>query len=381
MESKELKRAWAEIHLDRLKKNVRKCRSLVPDGCEMMCVVKANCYGHGIDRIIPCLQDEMNIKWFAVSNFVEARQLRELGVDKNILILGYTPAEYAAALCEYDIAQAVTEYDYAAELSGHCPHGDKVRVHIAVDTGMTRIGLRERNTDDVCNIIERIMDLPGLTAEGVFTHLAVADSDDIGDIDYTDAQISRITKVGDKLKSRGRSIEYLHFLNSAGAAYHSDPRSSLVRIGIMLYGLHPNVEMDIPVSLEPVMELKACVSQVKTVEPGVSVSYGRRFVTQRETVVATVTIGYADGYPRLLSDKASVLIRGRRAAILGRICMDQLMIDVTDIPGVCVGDVVTLFGSDGDETISVDELAASYGSIGYEIVCGIGSRVPRVFIE
>lgn len=173
----------------------------------------------------------------------------------------------------------------------------------------------------------------------------------------------------------------VHFLNSAASAYHYDPRSDLARFGIMLFGLKPNAELNLPVELEPVMELKAAVSQVKTVEAGVDVSYGRTYTTDKDTVIAVVTIGYADGYPRLLSGKAEVLIKGRRAKVIGRICMDQLMIDVTDIPDVKEGDVVTLFGRDGEEEITADQLAAQIGTIGYEIVCGISPRVPRVVID
>lgn len=380
-DKKLLKRAWAEIHLDRLKRNVEKCRSLITTPCELMCVVKANCYGHGIERVIPCLQDEAGIDWFAVSNLVEAIELRELGVSGEILILGYTPAENAASLVEYDIIQAVTEYGYAQKLSKNCPVGEKIRVHIAIDTGMTRIGLRADSTEELCSEVKRIVELQRIEVEGLFTHLSVADSRADDDIAFTKAQIEKICGLKKELNKRLVVIKYLHFLNSAGAAYHFDPRSDLARFGIMLYGLKPDYNTPLSIELEPVMELKAAVSQVKTVEVGVPVSYGRTYTTDKPTRIATVTIGYADGYPRLLSGKASVLIKGKRAGIIGRVCMDQLMIDVTDIPDAAEGDIVTLFGTDGEETITVDSLADSYGSIGYEIVCGISPRVPRIFIE
>ncbi len=378
---KELKRAWAEIHLDRLKRNVEKCRGLIQAPCEMMCVVKANCYGHGIQRVIPCLQDEAGIDWFAVSNLIEAIQLRELGVTGEILILGYTPPKNAPELAEYDIIQAVTEYGYACELSKCCPVGEKIRAHIAVDTGMTRIGIRARSVAGICDEIQKIVKLPSVETEGIFTHLSVADSAAQDDIEFTKAQTELICAVKKELNRRLVVVRRLHFLNSAGAAYHFDSRSDLARFGIMLYGLHPNSSLKLPVELEPVMELKAAVSQVKTVEAGVSVSYGRTYVTDRETRIATVTIGYADGYPRLLSGKANVIIKGKKAPVIGRVCMDQLMIDVSGIPNVAEGDVVTLFGTDGEECITADELADIYGSIGYEIVCGISPRVPRIFIE
>lgn len=373
-----LKRAWAEISLGRLERNVEKCRSLLSDETEMMCVVKANCYGHGIEHIIPFLETKCGADWFAVSNLVEAIELRELGVAGEILILGYTPPKNAPELIEYDIIQAITELEYAVELSKFCPINEKVRCHIAVDTGMTRIGLRGLNTADDA---EKIYRMPSLAVEGIFTHLAVADSDDPSDIAYTKSQIEKLVALKEELKRRMIIVGLVHFLNSAASAYHYDPRSALARFGIMLFGLKPNAEIPLPVELEPVMELKAAVSQVKTVEAGVDVSYGRTYTTDKDTVIAVVTIGYADGYPRLLSGKAEVLIKGRRAKVIGRVCMDQLMIDVTDIPDVKEGDVVTLFGRDGEEEITADQLAAQIGTIGYEIVCGISPRVPRVVID
>lgn len=373
-----LKRAWAEISLERLKNNVEKCRSLLTDATEMMCVVKANCYGHGIEHIIPFLEAECGIDWFAVSNLVEAIELRDLGVSGEILILGYTPPKNAPELLEYDIIQAITDLDYAEELSRCCPIHEKVRCHLAIDTGMTRIGLRGENAADDA---EKIFRLPSLAVEGIFTHLSVADSDDPDDIAYTNSQIEKLAALKAELNRRLIIVEHMHFLNSAASAYHYDPRSDLARFGIMLFGLKPNHELKLPVDLEPVMELKAAVSQVKTVEAGIDVSYGRTYTTDKETVIAVVTIGYADGYPRLLSGRAEVLIKGRRAKVVGRVCMDQLMIDVTDIPNVREGDVVTLFGRDGDQEITADELAAQIGTIGYEIVCGISPRVPRVLVK
>lgn len=381
IKGKEFNRAWAEIHLSRLKRNIEKCRSLIKAPCELMCVVKANCYGHGIEDIIPFMQGECGVDWFAVSNLIEAIELRELGISGEILILGYTPPKNAPELIEYDIIQAVTEPEYAKELSKNCPIREKVRVHIAVDTGMTRIGLRADDDAVICDEIVKIAALERIEAEGIFTHLSVADSKDESDISFTGGQIEKICRIKKELDKRLIVIKYTHFLNSAGAAYHFDPRSDLARFGIMLYGLHPDINNELPVDLEPVMELKACVSQVKTVEAGVPVSYGRTFVTDREMRIATVTIGYADGYPRLLSGKADVLVHGKRANIIGRVCMDQLMVDVSSIEGVKAGDVITLFGRDGEDEITADELANIYGSIGYELVCGISPRVPRRAID
>ena len=380
LRKEDLKRAWAEISLPRLRRNVEKCRSLLPEGVEMMCVAKANCYGHGIENIIPCLENDCGADWFAVSNLVEAIELRDLGVAGEILILGYTPPKNAPELIEYDIIQAVTETEYAEKLSRESPKGERVRCHLAVDTGMTRIGIRGV-TKDLADEAEKIFRLPGLEVEGIFTHLAVADSEEKEDIDYTNAQIEALWELKKELNRRLIIVGKVHFLNSAGAAYHRDPRSDFARFGIMLYGLRPNGARELPVSLEPVMELKAAVSQIKRVEAGTDISYGRTFKTDRETSVAVVTIGYADGYPRQLSGRAEVLIRGQRAKVLGRICMDQLMIDVTDIPDAREGDVVTLFGRNGGEEITADEIAEKIGTIGYEIVCGISPRVPRVAVD
>lgn len=381
MEKKNLKRAWAQIHLDRLKANVEKCSGLLKESTELMCVVKANCYGHGIEGIIPFLQEETGIDWFAVSNLVEAMELRELGVTGEILILGYTPPENAPELVRYDIIQAVTEPEYAIKLARHCPINETVRVHIAFDTGMSRIGIDTKDVMTACDEAQKIYKLERIETEGIFTHMSVADSEKGSDLDYTEAQINRILEIKAELNRRLLLTKYVHFLNSAGLAYHNDSRSDLARVGIMLYGLRPNGERELPVDLEPVMELKACVSQVKDIKAGTDVSYGRAFTADRDMKIAVVTIGYADGYPRLLSSKASVLIKGEYAPIVGRICMDQMMIDVSGIEGVCEGDVVTLIGRDGGKEITADGLASLYGTIGYEIVCGISPRVPRIIVK
>lgn len=381
MEKNNLKRAWAQIHLGRLKQNVEKCKGLLKEPTELMCVVKANCYGHGIEKIIPFLQDEAGVDWFAVSNLVEAQELRDLGVTGEILILGYTPPENAPELAKYDIIQAVTEPEYAKKLARYCPVGESVRAHIAFDTGMSRIGIDTCDIISACDKAQEIYKSERIEVEGIFTHLSVADSELCDDTAYTKAQIEKLMDVKKELNSRLVLTKYVHFLNSAGLAYHNDSRSDLARVGIMLYGLKPNGERELPVDLEPVMELKACVSQVKKIKAGTDISYGRTFKAEKDMTIAVVTIGYADGYSRLLSGKASVLIKGEAAPIVGRICMDQLMIDVSDIAGVCEGDVVTLIGRDGDKEITADELASMYGTIGYEIVCGISPRVPRIFVE
>lgn len=374
-----LKRTWAEISLDNLRLNVENYKKYLGEKTQLLCVVKANCYGHCDDAVVPYLENELGIKWFAVSNVCEAIKLRQDGIKGEILILGYTPFDEAEKLSDYNIIQACTEYDYAVKLSQHS-NGKTIRLHVAIDTGMTRIGLRGK-VCDICDDIERISSLDNIKVEGIFTHFAVADSNEPDDDKYTKDQSEMIIAVDDELKKRGISLEQCHFLNSAGGVYHYSDKSNLARLGIILYGLMPNPAKALPFKPEPVMSLKSCVSQVKTVEKDVSVSYGRTYKTSDATKLATITCGYADGYPRALSNVGDVIINGKRAKITGRVCMDQFMCDVTDIDDVKVGDVVTLIGSDGKETITADDIADMTGTIGYEIVCGISQRVPRVIIK
>jgi len=375
------KRAWAEIHLDRLARNVCVCRGFLKDTTELMSVVKANAYGHGDDIVAPFLEKN-GVKWFAVSNICEAMRLRFVGIKGEIFILGYvTPAEIKK-LFELNgkIIQAITSLENAEELSRNIPEGKMLRTHIKIDTGMGRIGLKHRNVSNYADEIEEILAIKNISVEGIFTHLSVADSDNPDNILYTKNQIELITKIYAELERRDIHLEHLHFLNSAGATYHSDGRSTLARYGIMLYGLHPNFSLDLPIPLEPVMEFKAIVSHIKTLEKGECVSYGRLFTAEKTVRVASLTVGYADGYSRLLSSKGEVLVNGKRAKIIGSICMDQTMIDVSDID-VKVGDTATLFGIDGEDSISADDIAGIYGTIGYEVVCGVSKRVPRVFFN
>ncbi|MBR4627053.1 MAG: alanine racemase [Ruminococcus sp.] len=374
-----LKRAWAEVSLRQLRKNIAVIRGLCDPATEIMAVVKADAYGHGYDRVCECLAHECGIKYFAVSNLDEAIAVRKLCPGAEILILGYTPPEYAHEISENNIIQGVVSMEYAEALCKNSP--DKVRCHIKIDTGMGRIGLRYASPAECAAEAARICGIEGLSAEGIYTHFAVADSDDPDNIEYTDRQEKFITDTYDELVKLGIKLPHMHFMNSAATCYRNNSRSTLARAGIIIYGLHPDISLDIPEGLEPVMELKAVISQVKTVPAGVCISYGRTFTTDREMRIATVTIGYADGYSRLLSSKGEILVRGKRCRIVGRVCMDQLMIDVTDVPEAASGDIVTLIGRDGDDRITADELASVYGTIGYEVVCGISKRVPRIYFD
>ena len=313
-----LRRCWAEIDLDNISYNIEQYRRYLKDGTELLCVVKANCYGHSEAIVVPHLE-KLGIKWYAVSNLIEAEHLRNLGVKGEILILGYTP---------------------------------------------------EENADEV----QKIMALENVQVEGMFTHYAVADSDEESCTEYTQAQTDKILALDDELKRRGIDLACVHFLNSAGGVYHSNERSALARLGIILYGLYPDPATPLPFEPKPVMTLKAVVSQVKFIEAGTTVSYGRTFTADKRIKLATVTAGYADGFPRALSNKGEVIIKGVRCPIVGRICMDQFMCDVSALDDVGEGDVATLFGSE----ITADDIAKQVGTIGYEIVCGIAERVPRI---
>lgn len=367
-----LKRCWAEIDLDSIRYNLEQYRRYLKEDTELMCVVKANCYGHSDKLVVPYLEEKLGVNWFAVSNLIEAEHLRKLHVMREILILGYTPEENADDLIRYNIIQACTEYSYAEKLS-KCATKGKVRLHIAIDTGMTRIGLHGDAVSD-SDEIQKIMALENVQVEGMFTHYAVADCADEESMAYTKAQTEKILAVDEELKKRGIELPCVHFLNSAGGVYHSNERSSLARLGIILYGLYPDPANPLPFEPKPVMTLKAVVSQVKFIEPGTDVSYGRTFTADKRIKLATVTAGYADGFPRALSNKGEVIIKGVRCPIVGRICMDQFMCDVSALEDVQAGDVATLFGSE----ITADDIAAQTGTIGYEIVCGIAERVPRV---
>ena len=377
MEQKQQKRyrAWAEIDLNALTHNVQTVQKLLPAQTQYMAVVKANAYGHGDEAICRKLW-ELGVRWFAVSNLEEALSVRQFCPYGEIFILGYTPPEFAPELARNNIIQGVLSMEYARQLQ-HFAH-QPVRCHIKLDTGMGRIGFRGDSTAECAKALLPLFDLEKLSIEGIYTHFAVADSPEADDVAYTQAQEDSIVAVYDELAKLGHPLKHLHFMNSAATVTRPNPRATLARVGIIMYGLEPNYPIHVPMELHPVMSLRSVVSHVKTVEAGACISYGRTYPAPGTRTIATVTIGYADGYARLLSNKAEALLHGRRCPIVGRVCMDQLMLDVTDVPEeVKPGDVVTMFGTDGGETITADELAALYGTIGYEIICGISKRVPR----
>ncbi len=374
-----LKRCRAEISLDSVRFNTEQYKKFLGPSTELLCVVKADCYGHSDRIIVPFLENELGVKWFAVANITEAVRLREEGIKGNILILGMTACEYADELVRYDIIQACTELSYAQALC-RCVTSGRVRLHCAVDTGMTRIGLTGTAEENAEQLLE-ISRLGGVSLEGIFTHYACADTPDEDSCAYTAAQTERIKQTAKLAREKGVVLSQVHFLNSAGGIHHYDPESTLARLGIVLYGLYPDADVGLPFVPQPVMTFVGMISQVKTISPGTAVSYGRTFVADRRMKLATVCVGYADGYPRALSNKGEVLVNGHRCRITGRVCMDQFMCDVTDAGEVKPGDEAVLIGRQGSEQITADDIAKLTGTIGYEIVCGITQRVPRVCVR
>lgn len=376
-----MKRTWAEIDLDAVEHNYREIRKRLKPETKVCCVVKADAYGHGAERLSQ-EYERLGADWFAVSNLEEAQQLRRAGAKLPILILGYTPPEMAAELARLNISQALVGGEYAGKLSEYAVKaGVTVKVHISLDTGMSRIGfLYQQPERDAASLDEivRACALPGIDPEGIFTHFAVADEGENGR-GYTQTQYQNFLNGIDRLKQRGIRFRIRHCANSAAIFDYPEMQLDMARPGVILYGLMPSGCIRNPAPLIPAMQLKSVVSLIKAVPAQTSVSYGRKFTANGETVVATVPIGYADGYPRILFRSADMLVRGRRAKIIGRVCMDQLMLDVTKIPGVCAGDEVTVFGRDGEATLPVDELASQVGTINYELVCGVSKRVPRVY--
>ena len=371
-------RVKAVISLDAVEHNFHEMRKNIAQDTKMIAVVKANAYGHGAVQIAHLIQNYDYIWGFATATAEEALALRKAGVMKPILILGIVFDEYYPELVRNHIRPAVCEYEEARKLSAEAvSQGETVHIHIALDTGMTRIGFAD--IPESVEEIRKIAALPNLEIEGMFTHFARAD-----EYDRSPAmvQLERYREFSERVAEAGVEIPLHHCSNSAGIIRVPEANLSIVRAGITIYGIYPSaqVETDI-VRLDPVMELKSHVTYVKDVEPGTAISYGGTFAADRKLRVATVPVGYADGYPRQLSNKGWVLIHGQKAPILGRICMDQFMVDVTDIPDVCKGDEVTLIGRDGEEFISMDEMGELSGRFSYEFACDISTRVPRIYIK
>ncbi len=372
------RRIKAIISLDAVEHNFKAMKEKLAPGTQMVAVIKADGYGHGADAIAHLIEDYDYIWGFAVASPEEAFLLRDAGIKKPILVLGIVFPEFYGECASRDIRIPLMDPADAREFAEEAKKvGQIAKVHIPVDTGMTRIGLAvsEKSAD----MAAEIAGIPGLMVEGMFTHFARADETDRSP---ALVQLKRFNRFIGLMKDRGVEIPLVHASNSAGIMRVPEAHFSLVRAGISIYGIYPSDEVEKDeMPLEPAMSLVSHVTYVKDVPAGTEISYGGTFTTSRPTRLATVPVGYADGYPRQLSGKAYVLIGGKPAPICGRVCMDQMMIDVTDIPGVKRGDRVVLMGRDGDNEITVDMLGELSGRFPYEFVCCINKRVPRIYIH
>ena len=361
---------WAEVDLGAIAHNFREIKRCIRGDAKLCAVVKANAYGHGA---VPVAQKalEAGARYLAVATVPEALELRRAGITAPVLILGLVPPEAAGEIVEWDLTQAVCDLNLAREISREAQQqGQNCKLHLKVETGMGRIGVRP---DEAVSLAEEIAALPHVELEGIFSHFAAADEKDKS---FVKEQLSLFRRAIDGMEAKGIHIPLKHIAESAAILEIPEAHFDMVRAGIIEYGLWPSSEVSHPIALRPAMRLQAKVAFVKDVHPGESIGYGRQFVSTRESRIATLPIGYADGYIRAYGRRGQVEIRGRRAPIAGRVCMDQVMVDVTDIPGVQAGDTATLFGSD---TLPIDEVAGWLDTINYEVTCLVTDRVPRVY--
>lgn len=371
-----LRPVWAEVDLDKLAHNMREIRRVAKSE-NIIAVVKADAYGHGAIDVAPVLL-ENGANRLAVAIISEALELRRSGIKCPLMILGYTPPDLIDHLLKYNIEQAVYTYEFAKQLSTMAEKKNKIaRIHIVVDTGMGRIGFLP--TDDSVEQVCKIYKLPNIIIEGMFCHFSSADEKDKT---YTYNQVKKYDDFHEKLKEKKVNINMRHMANSAAIIDLPETHYEAVRPGIITYGYYPSEQVNKEnINLKPVMTLKTSIVQIKTLPAGEYVSYGRKYQTVKESVIATLPVGYADGYTRLLFEKGKVIIKGRFAPVIGRICMDQCMIDVTEINGVKVGDEVILMGEDENNKFTADTIGELIGTINYEVVCMISKRVPRVYVK
>lgn len=378
-----VKRTWAEISLNAIEHNYNVIRNKVADDTKVCCVIKADGYGHGAVELSQ-IYEKLGADFFAVSNIDEGIEIRKSGSKLPIVILGYTPVSEAENLAEYDISQAVFSLEYAKELSEKCIEEDCIcKMHIKVDSGMSRIGFMcqefprdEYSIEEICEACC----LPNLEVEGLFTHFCVSDEDAEGR-EFTNKQYENFIHVRDSLKKRGVDISVVHCSNSGAIEDYPETCCDMVRAGIILYGLAPSSKLADRLDLVPAMTLKTVVAFVKEVQKGATISYGRTFTADRKMKIATVPIGYADGFIRQNAKDGYMMVNGKKAKIVGRICMDQTMLDVTDIEDVKTGDEVVVFGTGENGEPTADSLAENTGTINYETVCLVGKRVPRIYIK
>lgn len=378
-----VKRTWAEIDLDALEYNIKNIKASLKGEQILMGVVKADAYGHG-DGMIAKKLAQNGFSWFGVSNIEEGISLRRQGITQPILVLGYTPAECAKMLFDEKITQAILSLEYAEALNAEAEKaGVVIEGHIKLDTGMTRVGFQcdEENFEASLENIYKVFSFKNIAVKGTFTHHAVADTYSGDCPQFTQMQFDRFQKMIKACQQKGLDMGICHCANSATTIGHAEKQLDMVRSGIITYGLLPSEECVGKIDLKPLMTLKTSIALVKKVKAGSQISYGRTYTAQTDRIIATVPIGYADGYNRNLSNKARMLVKGKFAPVVGRVCMDQTMIDVTDIPDVKMGDEVVVFGKQGDAVLPVEELAGILNTINYEIPCVITKRVPRIYYQ
>ena len=373
------KRTWAEINLDNAAWNYQQIRKQTRKDAKVCCVIKANAYGHNAVKLAS-LYASLGADYLAVSNLEEAVQLREANISLPILILGYTPPECADLLASHHISQCVYSRTYGEALSqAAMSAGVRVHIHIKIDTGMGRIGFQHHGGHSELSDANAVCHLPCLLTEGIFTHFASADEGEAGEA-YTRAQFAAFEEAISYLESKGISFTIRHCANSAAIFDYPEFHLDMVRAGVVLYGLRPSADVRNLPELRPVMTLKSVISHMKPLAKGDSVSYGHTYTAESDRMVATVPIGYADGFWRANAGDCKMLIRDRLFPLIGRVCMDQLMLDVTGANDLAVGDIVTIFG-DPEGRCSADLIAEHTGTINYEVVCAVGERVPRFFLQ
>ena len=377
---KTLKRTWAEISLDNLEHNYRALRAHIPQGCKFLGVIKADAYGHGAVPVSGTLS-ELGCEYLAVSNLEEAVQLRRGGIRTPILILGYTPPEYADTMVFMDLTQEIHSLDYARALEERLRGTNYIlNVHIKLDTGMGRIGFLAYGEHSELPQLAAFSQLTHLRVEGAFTHFSAADSRREDDERYTALQYARFTSALAELDGCGIRPTLRHCANSAVTILHPEYSLDMVRGGIALYGCAPDVDCEGLLDLRPVMTLRTTIAQIRDVAAGTPISYGRTFTAPRDLRMAVLPIGYADGLSRGLSGKVSFRLRGQDVPVIGRICMDMCMVDITSVPDAKVGDELTLFGYDEDGArVPVERLAEASGTISYEILCTLSKRIARLY--
>ncbi len=372
-----MKRTWVEIDLSALGDNFRAIKSIAGKQ-RVMAMVKADAYGHGAVAVATELS-RLGADFFGVATIAEAVELRNAGIKEQILILGYTPVEYAKDLLRHNLTQTVTDEAYAKELNDAVSGmGKSLRIHIKLDTGMCREGIVCRGRiNEAVDEAYRICCMSRLYAEGIFTHLCDAENENG---EYTSMQISLFCEVFEKIEQKGIHFEIKHCANSSTVLKYPCVQFDMIRTGISLYGLSPDSSVQLPDGSRPVMSLKTVITEIKDVAEGSDVGYGRTYRTSRKTRIAVIPIGYGDGLMRLCSNRIKVGIGGATAPLVGRVCMDLSMLDITDLPNVKRGDVVTIFGHDNDATYPAEHIADACMTINYEIVTSIGKRVPRIFL-